>query len=80
MRTLTKTRKAFPITRDQSDDLSDVVSDNVDDITNLQEQVNNLPPPTDISELSDDVDEIAKQVGQTPYHCKNTRHRSPCLR
>ena len=44
-------------------DLTDVVSDNVDDITGLQNQVNNLPPPTDISELSQDVDDIANQVG-----------------
>ena len=44
-------------------DLTDIVSDNVDDITSLQEQVNNLPPPTDISELEEDVDDIAKQVG-----------------
>ena len=54
-------------------DLSDVVSDNVDDISSLQEQVKNLPPPTDISELSDDVDEIAKQVGaNTIAIAKNT--------
>ncbi len=54
-------------------DLTDVVSDNVDDITSLQNQVNNLPPPTDISELSEDVDDIAKQVGSnTIAISKNT--------
>ena len=43
-------------------DLTDIVSDNVTDIL-WQEQVNKLPPPTDISELEQDVDDIAKQVG-----------------
>ena len=44
-------------------DLTDKVSDNVDDITSLQSQVNKLPPPTDISELEKDVDDIALAVG-----------------
>ncbi|MBT6053942.1 MAG: hypothetical protein HOH16_00770, partial [Planctomycetaceae bacterium] len=45
-------------------DLTDIVSDNVDDITSLQNELNNLPPPTDISELEKDVDDIALAVGE----------------
>ena len=45
-------------------DLAELVGDNTDDITSLQNQVNKLPPPTDISELEKDVDDISKQVGK----------------
>ncbi|MGI9448408.1 MAG: hypothetical protein ACR2NI_12210, partial [Pirellulales bacterium] len=60
-------------------DLTDVVSDNVDDITSLQNQVNNLPPPTDISELSEDVDDIAKQVATNTLGISDNKNRLDAL-
>ena len=60
-------------------DLTDIVSDNVDDITSLQEQVNKLPPPTDISELEEDVDEIAKQVATNTLAIADNKNRLDAL-
>ncbi len=45
----------------------------------MQEQVNKLPPPTDISELSDDVDEIAKQVGVNTIAISDNKNRLDAL-
>ena len=54
-------------------ELATAVGDNTDDITQLQEQINKLPPPTDISDLEEDVDDLAKQVGSnTIAIAKNT--------
>ena len=54
-------------------DLLDVVEINSTDIEGLQGQIDKLPPPTDISDLEDDVDDLVKQVGSnTIAIAKNT--------
>ena len=44
--------------------LTDLVSDNIIDINSIKEDIENLPPPTDISDITSDVNDIALQVGK----------------
>ena len=60
-------------------ELAEAVGDNTDDITSLQDQVNKLPPPTDISELEEDVDEIAKQVATNTLGIADNKSRLDAL-
>ena len=54
-------------------DIVDVVEANATDIDGLQDQINKLPPPTDISDLEKDVDGIAQSVAtNTIAISKNT--------
>ncbi len=54
-------------------DLVDVVESNSTEIDGLQTQIDQLPPPTDISDLEQDFDGLAKSVGSnTIAIAKNT--------
>ncbi|MGI9460513.1 MAG: hypothetical protein ACR2NF_10985, partial [Pirellulales bacterium] len=54
-------------------DLADVVEINSTDIEGIQTQIDKLPPPTDIGDLEQDVDGLAKSVGtNTIAIAKNT--------